>query len=142
MFYLLNVFTETVESSGWNSVAPWLVPVLTLVTTTVITTVTGLVVSRKVNDHFRKKDEEDARTRRALEEAAELRDKNIREQRIEDVQNAVEKGLIPVQEKIDVLSDKLDNNTDGTLTLLRDRMKWKKDQLVKQGSASSADIAN
>lgn len=127
-----------------NSVATidWIMPLISLAISTIVSTVVGLIVTRVIKKHFDKKDLKEDETRRKLIEADQIRDQQIRQERREDVEHAITKALAPVQTKIDLIGKKLDDNTDGTITLLRDRMKVKKDQLVDRGWATSSDVAS
>lgn len=135
----MDIITLT---SLWSENLTWVVPLISLVVSTVVSTAVGLIVTRIIKKHFEKKDAEENEIRRKLAEADQLRDQQIRKERREDVENAITKALVPVQTKIDVIDEKLDENSDGTVTLLRDRMKDKKDRLVERGWATGSDVAS
>ena len=129
-------------TSLWAENESWLMPVISLIVSTIVSTAVGFIVTRYLKKHFDAKDEREAENRRKLAEADALRDQQIRRERQEDVINAITKALEPVEVKIDRIDTKLDENSEGTVTLLRDRMKDKKDQLVDRGWATSSDVAS
>ena len=72
----------------------------------------------------------------------ELRAAREREERKQDVLNVVRDELKPVVTKIDAMSSLVTNNTEGTVTLMRESMKQARDALVAQEYATASDVAS
>lgn len=109
----------------------WVITVISLIGSTAVSTIVGIIiknsVSKKVDEH---------------NELLELRAAREREERKQDVLNVVREELKPVVTKIDAMSSLVTNNTEGTVTLMRESMKQARDALVAQEYATASDVAS
>lgn len=86
----------------------WLVTVISLVGSTLITTIVGVVVKHTLAKEFKKQDELNT-----------LRSESIKREREEVLKREISLGIEPISDKIDKISDKLDKVENGTLSSLR-----------------------
>ena len=63
-------------------------------------------------------------------------------ERQEEIREVIKEELDPLAERLENIEDKMDVNTRGTVTLLRDRMKCSLDFCKRQRYKSAADMAN
>lgn len=66
----------------------------------------------------------------------------IKKEKQDEMREVLSSELDPIEAKVDKLNEQMKLNTDGTVTLLRDRMKCSLNDCKKQGFASAADKAN
>lgn len=66
----------------------------------------------------------------------------IKQGKQDEMREVVKSELEPIDQKITKIEKNLSTNTDGTVTLLRDRMKCSLNYCHKQGYASATDRAN
>lgn len=60
----------------------------------------------------------------------------------EEVRGIIKEEIQPIINLLDTLNTKLEANSEGTVTLLRDRMKHSLDECKKAGYASTSEKAN
>ena len=60
----------------------------------------------------------------------------------EEVRDIIKEEVKPILDILDTLNTKLEANSEGTVTLLRDRMKHTLDECKKVGYASTSEKAN
>ena len=86
----------------------WLITVISLVGSTIITTVVGVIVKCTMSKEFEKQNR--------LKELEE-REKSIK--RSEELQRELSLQLGPIDKKLDAIEDKVNKSTNGTLSSLR-----------------------
>lgn len=104
---------------------------LSAAVTAVVSTIIKKAVERKMDDSLK-----------LQAELLQLRaDKEHREKK-SDIEGLLKIELAPINNKLNEVSNKLDANTEGTITLLREAMKQGKDNFLAKGYASSSDVAS
>lgn len=103
----------------------WLIAIISLAGSTIITTVIGLIVKRVLNRKFNEE-----------KELAELRAEKERQANAEVVRSTVKESVEPIREKVDFISDKVDTIARGTQAVLRDRLIQLYNYCTFQGYAS------
>ena len=78
----------------------------------------------------------------AIHHKGEKYRKMVKKCKQDEMREVMEDVNRPTNEKIDKMDSKLDANTKGTVTLLRDRMKASLDDCRNKGFASATDKAN
>lgn len=86
----------------------WLVTVISLVGSTIITTIVGIIVKKTLDKRFKEH-----------EDYIRLKDEEMKRGRLTDVELTMSKVLEPVKEEIHSISKKLEKVEDGTLSTLR-----------------------
>lgn len=112
-----------------------LITICSLICSGIISTAVSTIVKRsidkKMDQHLQEQDE--------LLILREEHNKRVRE--VESAET-LQKALSPIDEKLDKISASLENNTAGTVTLLRETMKQTRDQYGAQNYVSSSDCAS
>lgn len=120
----------------------WLGPVLTIIVSAVIPTVVGYLIKRTLDKHFNERDAIEKKNKKEHDELQKIKEEKEREERKDDMKETVKEAIKPLEKKVEVLHEKLFVNSEGTVTLLRDRMKITKDIYIARGYASDSDKAN
>lgn len=110
--------------------------------TAIIGPICVFLVKRALNRHDeerRRQEEETAARKAELERAYNA---ELRRERLEDFNSVITPLAMQLNSRIDNIENKIDTNTSGTVTLLRDQMKQHKDLFVERGWASASDKAN
>ena len=93
----------------------WIVGLISLAITTVVTTTVGILVKKAFDQHEKKQAEHDQK----LEELMELRSEQERRERVEDTTNIVAKEIAPLKDEISSLRKDVYKIGEGTLSTLR-----------------------
>ena len=118
------------------------IPLISLIISTMVSCIVAFIVQRNLNKHFNLRDEKERKTKEEHAELQKVKEEEIRNQRKEDMKETIEEAIKPLNKKVDELDKKLQINTAGTVTLLRDRMKISRDFYVDRGYATDSDKAN
>lgn len=66
----------------------------------------------------------------------------VKREKQDEMREVMQQEMQPLSDKVDAIDRKLGDNTAGTITMLRDRMKCSLNYCRKQGYASASDKAN
>lgn len=97
----------------------WLITVISLVGSTAITTIIGLIIKVYFTKYIKKRDLEAKHQKEKEEELYKFREEQHRQERKEDTLASVSEVIKPIIVKLDALNTKLDIVEDGTLSTLR-----------------------
>ena len=139
---LLTVFADANSVATTDGLPMWAVSLISLVISTAVTTLVGLVITRAVKRHYEQKDEEEATTKAEREELKRRRDSETRSMLRQDVQQIVDAAIQPVTEKIDILVDKMSKTEEGTLSSLRNDILTCYYRCVEKGYRGDWDYEN
>lgn len=116
----------------WNSIAP---TIFSLLGSTILSTAVTLVIKKAIETKLSKwtKDQEDL---------VALRTKEAQDTQNKVITDAITTVIEPINNKLDSIQKKVENNTSGTVMLIRENLKKARDQHVKEGYISSTDYAN
>jgi len=138
---LLMVLNSAADASS-GSLEAWAIGLITLAISTAVTTAVGLIITRVVKKHYKKKDEEAERVAAELAELKQRRENETREAIKQDMQQIVDKAMAPVNKKIDVLMDKVSKTEEGTLSSLRNDILTCYYRCVEKGYRGDWDYEN
>lgn len=126
----------------------WLITIISLAGSTVITTIVGLVIKHSFTKWMNKKEVIQLKRDAEHEELEELREQKRleeegrhREERKTDVLESVGNLLKPLGQKIDSIEGILTQDKESTIVNIRITMKKLRDDYIQQGFATSADKA-
>ena len=100
----------------------WVIAVISIAGSALISGVVGYLVKRTLDKYFKKKDKEQQDKEEKLKKAEELleAEKNLK---LEAMMNkVVEAHTDPIDQKLDLMEDKLTKVANGTVDTLRDRI--------------------
>lgn len=115
---------------------------ISLAISTAVTTAVGLIITRVVKNHYKKKDEDAERVAAELAELKQRRDSENRSALKQDMQQIVDKAVEPVNKKIDILMDKVSKTEEGTLSSLRNDILTCYYRCVEKGYRGDWDYEN
>ena len=127
---------------GWKEVLAWAIPIIA---SCIITTVIGFLIKHYLTKYFKKIDDE-RKAKQAKEDAdrAEL-ERYRKEHESTELANlisgAVQQANAPIIAKIEDIDEKLKQDREATITVLRAKMKTLRDQYKNQGYADGGDKA-
>lgn len=139
---LLTALADTNNTAMADGFPMWVISLISLVVSTAVTTVVGLVITRAVKRHYKQKDEKEAATEAELAELKRRRDSETRTMLRQDVQQVVDNAIQPVTEKIDILVDKISKTEEGTLSSLRNDILTCYYRCVEKGYRGDWDYEN
>lgn len=127
----------------------WLSIVLALGGSAIISGIVGFVINRNMNKFFSKKDLEEENRRKKDLEYETFKAAEIRKQRREDVQGAIDSSLLPIKndivdikDDIGILHETDDLQRKGIQALLRDRLYQLDGVCCERGFATTEDKNN
>jgi len=124
----------------------WLIGVIisgsTLIGTTIITSVIGIIIKRKFDKYFKKKDEAEEEDKKNREEAEKLKAEERQRKLEESIDKVVKEHTDPIDAELGRISDKLDKVAEGTLDTLRDRILTSYYKCLDKGYRTSYDTEN
>lgn len=113
----------------------WVITIISLVGSTIITTVIGLLIKYYFNKAIKQKEERDA-------ELQKLREDKIRRERKEDMVETITEVVKPIEEKIDKLEHKVQLNNNATLSSLRNSITTCYYKCSEKGYRNDYDYTN
>ena len=120
----------------------WLVAVLTLVGSAIISTAVGFLVKRSMSKYFSKRDKEQEAKEATLAEAQKIIEAE-KEKKLEDTINrVVQAHTDPIDGELEKINTKLGKVADGTLDTLRDRILSSYYKCLEKGYRTQYDIDN
>lgn len=125
-----------------NVVNTILSTILPIILSTGISGLIGYLVKRSLDKYFEKKDKEEAEYKAKLDELDQLKQAARREERRKDLTEVIGNSVLPIEEKLTKLHEKLDTNTEASTMLLRDAMKTDLLRCEAQGFATELDKFN
>lgn len=120
----------------------WVFALITLAASTAVTTIVGLLIKRYFDKYVERKDKEAQEAKENEKKLKELEEEKRRQERKEDVLLTMREELGPVIEKLDKLAEVIEYSREGTVTLLRELMKWDKDNFGSKGFVTAAEDAS
>ena len=99
--------------------ADWVIALISIAVSALISGVVGYIVKRTLDRYFKRKDDDERLNQARAEELEALRDERVRQQRREDIREIVKEEIQSLSDKVDVLTDKVTKNEEGTLASLR-----------------------
>lgn len=121
------------------AILEWLLPVIA---SCVITTLFGFWIKHILTKGVKEKELKEAIKKAEENELKKYREQDEKEKALTELRGVIIEELEPINEKLDKLADKIDKEGEGTVTLLRDRMKSSLNNCKKQGFATTTDKAN
>lgn len=115
----------------------WLSIVLALGGSALISAIIGIVCKRIETAADKKKARNDAYKEEHEERETEERFNQFKKDLVSEMKEIVK----PINEKLDVVSTKLDEDRTATITTMRSKMKTLRDQYKEQGFADASDKA-
>ena len=130
----------------WSEVLNWIIPIIvSCIVTTAIGTALGFLIKHFLTKYFTKIEKErQEKIKKEDAEKAELakyRKQDEDEKLANLISGAVEKVNKPIIEKVNEIDEKLKQDREATITVLRSKMKTLRDQYKAQGYADSGDKA-
>lgn len=113
----------------------WIITIITLIISTAISTIVSTTVKRAVD---KKMDKNLAEQKELLELRSEKDQRELNARMAE----TIKEELLPLTEKIDVISTLMSLNKEGTVTLLRESMKQTRDHFLDKGYATTSEVAS
>lgn len=113
-----------------------LYPILSLIVTTAVTSIIGVVINRLVSKRFNKQDQ----LIKAQEELRALKKQEEDRKATEDLMKKINECLAPVNKKIESMEKMLELNTTGTVMLLREAMLQEHNRLIKQKKITQHEL--
>ena len=113
----------------------WITALISLLCSTVITTVIGLVIKHYFNKQLKTKEEREVELRA-------LRDEKNRREHEADMTRVVVDAMKPLEDKVDALNAKMDKLEDGTLSTLRNDILNCYYKCVEKGYRNDHDYQN
>ena len=127
---------------NWSAVLAWAVPIIV---SCIITTVIGFLIKHYLTKYFKKIDDE----RKAKQEKEDADRAELERYRKEHesaelanlISGAVQQANAPIITKIEEIDEKLRQDREATITVIRAKMKTLRDQYKNQGYADGGDKA-
>lgn len=116
--------------------------ILSSAVSAVVTGIIGYLVKRSLDKYFEKKGKEEAEYKAKLEELNDLKQAASREEHRKDLTEVISSSILPIEEKLTKLHEKLDTNTEASTMLLRDAMKTDLLRCEAQDFATELDKFN
>lgn len=124
----------------------WLIALIisgsTLIGTTIITSVIGIIIKRKFDVYFRDKDAEEKKEKEDRDEAEKLKAEERQRKLEQTIDKVVKEHTDPIDAELGRISDKLDKVAEGTLDTLRDRILTSYYKCLDKGYRTSYDTEN
>ena len=120
----------------------WVVALLTLAGSAVISTAVGFLVKRSMSKYFDKRDAEEVEKKRQLAEAQKILDAEKEKKLEESINRVVQAHTDPIDAELTKITDKLSKVADGTLDTLRDRILSSYYKCLEKGYRTQYDIDN
>ena len=120
----------------------WLITVISIAGSAVISTVIGFLVKRSLNKYFEKRDREQAERERQLSEAQKLLDEKKERDLESMIDRIVDAHTHPIDKDLGEIRDKLAKVADGTQDTLRDRILSSYYKCLEKGYRTEYDIDN
>lgn len=119
----------------------WLITTISLIGSTIITTVVGLIIKHYFTKFMNKKEAEQLKREKENQELMEFREQKHREERKADVLENVGALIKPLEQKIDRIENIVLVDKEATITDIRASMKSMRDRYKAQGFADAGDKA-
>lgn len=119
----------------------WLITIISLVGSTIITTLIGLIIKHYFTKFMNKKEAEQLRREKEHRELESLKEQKHREERRADVLENLNLVLKPIETKIDNIESSLALDKEATIINIRSTMKSMRDKYKVQGYADVGDKA-
>ena len=119
----------------------WAIAVISLIGSTIITTLVGLIIKQSFKKYLDKKEELDSESRRKDAELKMFHDEEKRQQHRADIAEGVTTAIKPLDEKINRIEETLTLDKAATVTTIRATLKSLRDKYVAQGFADVGDKA-
>ncbi len=119
----------------------WAIAVISLIGSTIVTTLVGLIIKQSFKKYLDKKEELDSESRRKDAELKMFHDEEKRQQHRADIAEGVTTAIKPLDEKINRIEETLTLDKAATVTTIRATLKSLRDKYVAQGFADVGDKA-
>lgn len=125
-----------------NNTAAWLIPLLTLIGNTFITTIIGLIIKTYFTKYLNKKNKEIEEQQKNFEELEKRRLADRRQDLKDDIIASISHGIEPITKKIEKIDERLEKVEDGTLSTLRNDILTCYYRCVEKGYRNDYDYQN
>ena len=119
----------------------WAVAVISLIGSTILTTLVGLVIRQSFKKYLDKQEERDTESRKKDAELKMFHDEEKRQQHRADIAEGVTTAIKPLDEKINRIEEVLTLDKAATITNTRAALKSMRDKYMAQGFADIGDKA-
>ena len=117
----------------------WAIAVISLIGSTIVTTLVGLIIKQSFKKYLDKKEELDSESRRKDADLKMFHDEEKRQQHRADIAEGVTTAIKPLDEKINRIEETLTLDKAATVTTIRATLKSLRDKYVAQGFADVGD---
>ena len=119
----------------------WAIAVISLIGSTIVTTLVGLIIKQSFKKYLDKKEELDSESRRKDAELKMFHDEEKRQQHRADIAEGVTTAIKPLDERLNRIAETLSSDKAATGTNIRATLKSLRDKYVAQGFADVGDKA-